>query len=90
MYRIIACDLDETLLNSDHQVSDKDVETIARMTEMGVKFVLATGRGYNTTFELRKRLGLYDKEGEYTISFNGGFITEKKRKKTPYKKGISF
>ena len=46
MYRIIACDLDETLLNSDHQVSDKDIETIARLGQMGVKFVLATGRGY--------------------------------------------
>ena len=90
MYRIIACDLDETLLNSDHQVSDKDVESIARLTEMGVKFVLATGRGYNTTFELRKRLGLYDKEGEYTISFNGGFITENKGNRPLYKRGISF
>ena len=90
MYRIIACDLDETLLNSDHQVSDRDIETIARLGQMGVKFVLATGRGYNTTFELQKKLGLYDKEGEYTISFNGGFVTENRGNRALYKRGISF
>ena len=30
MYRIIACDLDETLLNSDHQVSDMKERVLKR------------------------------------------------------------
>ena len=90
MYKIIACDLDETLLNSDHQVSNQDIETINKLTEMGVKFVLATGRGYNTTFDLQKTLGLYDKKGEYVISFNGGCVTENENNRVLYKRGISF
>ena len=90
MYRIIASDLDETLLNSEHQVSDRDRETIRKLSERGVKFVLATGRGYNTTYDLQKRLGLYDKEGEYVISVNGGFITENKGNRAIYKRGIDF
>ena len=79
MYRIIATDLDETMLNDDHQVSQKDIETINRLTEMGVKFVLATGRGYNSTFDLQKRIGLYGRKNEYVISFNGGMITDNYR-----------
>lgn len=90
MYRIIATDLDETMLNDDHQVSQKDIETINRLTEMGVKFVLATGRGYNSTFDLQKRIGLYGRKNEYVISFNGGMITDNYRNEAIYRRGMSF
>lgn len=90
MYKIIACDLDETLLNDQHEVSQKDIETIEKLSAMGVKFVLATGRGYNTTFDLQKKLGLYEKPGEYTISFNGGMITENRNNRVLYMRGIDF
>ena len=90
MYRIIAADLDETMLNDEHQVSLKDIESINRLTEMGVKFVLATGRGYNTVFDLLKKIGLYDRKNEYVISFNGGMITENYQNEPLYRCGISF
>ena len=90
MYKIIACDLDETLLNRDHQVSAKDIETIKKLTEHGIKFVVATGRGYNSTFALLKQLGLYGCKGEYVISFNGGMITDNYENEVFYRKGITF
>ena len=46
-YRLIACDLDETLLNRKHQVVQKNLAAIKRAREeYGVQFVPATGRGY--------------------------------------------
>ena len=90
MYKVIACDLDETLLNDQHEVSQRDIETIEKLSTMGVKFVLATGRVYNTTYDLHKKLDLYEKPNEYTISFNGGMITENRKNKALYMRGIDF
>ena len=46
-----------------------------------MKFVPATGRGFNTSWWNLKDLGLYDLENEYVISYNGGAITENKGSK---------
>ncbi len=90
MYRIIACDLDETLLNDQHQISQKDIESIRKATALGVKVVLATGRPYNSTFEDLKRLDLFDRENEYVISFNGSVITENKGNRVLYSQQMPF
>ncbi len=45
-YRIIASDLDGTLLGADYTVSKENWEAIARMGERGVWFVPASGRAY--------------------------------------------
>ena len=90
MYRIIACDLDETLLNSEHQVSQEDIETIKKLASEGVRFVLASGRGFNSMFELMKQLDLYEQEGEYTISFNGAVITENKNNRLLHFDGLDY
>ena len=48
MYKLIACDLDETLIKHDRTIDSRDIEAIKKLKDLGVKFVLATGRGYNT------------------------------------------
>ena len=40
MYKIIACDLDETLLSDDRSISKENIEAIQKAKELGVKFVL--------------------------------------------------
>lgn len=90
MYKIIACDLDETLLSSDRTVSQKNIEAIHKADELGVKFVLATGRGFRTVGTTLKEVGLYEKENEYVISFNGGAITENKGSRLLHFEGIPF
>jgi hypothetical protein len=90
MYKLIACDLDETLLSLDNTVSQKNVEAIQRADELGVKFVLATGRGYATVQETLKEIGLHNKANEYVISFNGGAVTENKDNEILQLEGISF
>ena len=84
MYRIIACDLDETLLNSRHQISLRDIESIKKATALGVKFVMATGRPFNSVSEDLKRLDLFDREDEYVMSFNGGVLTENRNDRVIY------
>ena len=90
MYKIIACDLDETLLGSDRKVSVGNRAAIAKARERGVKFVLATGRGFASVQGTLTELGLNDADGEYVISFNGGVITENKQNRVLSFHGLPF
>ena len=78
MIKLIVCDLDETLLNSEKKISDHNLEAIKKAHLKGVKFVPATGRGYSYIDDILKALDIYDKENEYIISNNGAIITENK------------
>ncbi|MDO4536075.1 MAG: Cof-type HAD-IIB family hydrolase, partial [Clostridium perfringens] len=90
-YKLIACDMDETLLNSDHMICQRNIDAIKRAKEeFGVKFVPSTGRGYASLERDLKLLDLYDKEGEYVISFNGGALTENKNNKLLEFNGMTF
>ena len=68
----------------------KDIESIRKASALEVKIVLATGRPFNSTYEDLKRLGLYDKEDEYTISVNGGVLTENRGNRVLYRNAMSF
>ena len=75
MYKLIACDLDETLLNSDHKIPRRVVDAIRAAVEKGVRFVPSTGRPFGTVTDVLEELGLDGREDEYVISFNGGALT---------------
>lgn len=88
MYKIIATDLDETLLNSQKHVSKQDIQSISELTD--TKLVIATGRGFEAVQENLKEIGQYNKENQYLISFNGGVITENKENKILYAELMPF
>ena len=90
MYRLIASDLDETLIPHNRILLQKDIDAIQKAREKGVRFVCASGRGYLSMQGTLKSLGLYDAENQYTISFNGGAITENKDNRLLSFKGISY
>lgn len=90
MYKLIACDLDETLIKPDRTIDSRDIEAIKKLKDLGVKFVLATGRGYNTVQGTLKELDLFDEANQYVISYNGGAITENKDNRLLHFEGISF
>ena len=77
-YKLIASDMDETLLNDHHEICSRNIELIKKAKEKGVKFVPATGRGYAAIQNCLKDLDLYDETDEYVISFNGGALSENK------------
>ena len=74
--KMIALDLDGTLLRSDNTISDYTVETLKKIQEKGHKVVIATGRPYRMALEHYKRLELETP----MISFNGSLthLPEKK------------
>lgn len=75
-YKLVVSDLDETLLGSDHQISEQNVAAIREARAQGVRFVPATGRNYQSVQPMLKRLGLAGQAGEYLIAYNGGAVLE--------------
>ena len=72
-YKLIACDLDGTLIGSDLKLSEKNYTAIKELTNMGVQFVPATGR---TLCEMEEVYNL--PEVRYVIYSNGAAIYDKK------------
>ena len=81
MYRLIAADLDETLLDSGHHVPERVRAAISAARRLGARFVPATGRPFASVAGTLDELGLLGAPGEYVLSFNGGVITENSRSK---------
>src|SRR6056297_994648 len=84
MYKLIACDLDDTLLNSNFEVSKEDKESISKLNEKGIYFTIATGRVTKSAKKYAEELKL---EVPY-ISFNGGKITDPKSDKQIYSREL--
>lgn len=42
--KLVACDMDGTLLDSDKKISEKNIEAVRRLKQEGIYFVIATGR----------------------------------------------
>lgn len=78
VYQLIACDLDETLLNDQHGICQRNIDAICKARELGVKFVPATGRLYTAVEDILETLGLDQQSKEYVLSANGGILTENK------------
>ena len=71
--QLIATDLDGTLLNANHQISEYNKSIIKKASENGIKIILSTGR---PTAAATKFLYDLDIDSEL-ISFNGAMITDK-------------
>lgn len=70
MYKLVAIDLDGTLLNPDKRISNYNRKVINTLSDMGIKVVIATGRTFTAANHYYIDLGL----GTPVISCNGGFI----------------
>ncbi|AJQ28291.1 Cof-type HAD-IIB family hydrolase [Pelosinus fermentans] len=71
--RLIATDLDGTLLNEEHEVSKENIKAIQRAQEQGIEVIVATGRTYFDAVSICKKFGL----NTYLISYNGAAIHDK-------------
>lgn len=58
MIRVIASDLDDTLLGSNHVISEVNVAAIKKAQEAGIRFIVATGRGQKQADDVVKPAGL--------------------------------
>lgn len=57
-YKLIALDMDGTLLNSKHEVSDENREWMFKALDEGVTVMLSTGRGVQNVYPYTDKLGL--------------------------------
>ena len=57
MIRLLALDIDGTLLRSDKTISSRTLEAIARARALGVRLVLVTGRRYPSARRVAEELG---------------------------------
>ncbi|WP_318766521.1 Cof-type HAD-IIB family hydrolase [Lactiplantibacillus carotarum] len=76
MYKMIVCDLDETLMNDDGTLSAKNTAAIQAATAKGVYFVPNSGRSYTSFQNDLAQMHLKDQPDQYSISYNGGLILE--------------
>lgn len=75
-YKSVICDLDGTLLNSNHQISEYTKDIIRSVIDKGVKFYIATGRHHLDAKAFKDILGL----DSFLISSNGAKVHDKDNK----------
>lgn len=75
MYKIIAVDLDETLLNDDRTISIENKEAIRKAKQQGVKIVPCSGRSPGFLNGIYDDLELME-DNEYSILANGAIVLE--------------
>ncbi|WP_034550458.1 sugar-phosphatase [Carnobacterium funditum] len=73
MIKLIAIDLDGTLLTKDRIISDENKQAIKKAKEQGIKVVLCTGRPLLGMIHYLEELGLRE-SGDYGITYNGGLV----------------
>lgn len=86
-YKIIALDLDGTLLTDKKEILPETKKALINAQKNGVKVVLASGRPLPGMEFVAKELELY-KYGGYILSFNGGQIYDCTEKKIIFEKTI--
>lgn len=80
MYKLMAIDLDGTLLNSYGEVSNETREALLKAKEQGTEVVLASGRPISSTESLAIELGV----DNYLISGNGAAVYDIQKQKVIY------
>ena len=58
MIKLIASDMDGTLLNDDHMISEENLKAIRKAQEMGRHFTIVTGRDYDAVKSYLKECNL--------------------------------
>lgn len=66
--KLIALDMDGTLLNNEHEISEENRKAIFEAEEKGATVVLSTGRTLATCRDYAQALGL----SSYLVTSNGG------------------
>ena len=85
MYKLIAIDLDGTLLNSKGEVSERNRLAINQAMAQGIEVVLCSGRVRGSIDSIATEVGA----NNYIISGNGAEVYDAKNKEVIYQKFIS-
>lgn len=76
--RVIATDLDGTLLNSNHELSTENKKSLLKAMELGHKVVIVTGRDNYAAMDIAKKLK-FKEFGGLISSSNGAIVYDCKK-----------
>src|SRR5699024_12836901 len=79
MYKLIAIDIDGTLINDNEEITPRVRDAIRIVSEKEIKVVLVTGRPIGGVTNIIKQLGL-DEEDDYVVTYNGAFVHNTNKK----------
>ncbi|MBR4461443.1 MAG: HAD family hydrolase [Erysipelotrichaceae bacterium] len=86
MYRVIACDLDGTLLRDDKTISEETVNELKRISDLGVIFLPSTGRTHRELPSVLMELPFL----RYALCCNGGAVYDYKEDTYIYENTIPY
>ena len=87
-YKMIVTDIDGTLLNAQHHISDENKVAIQSFIEAGNTCELASGRPTKGMWSIVDELDLTHDEA-YILSYNGSHLVNTKTRKTVYEHNLS-
>ncbi len=82
MYKLIAVDLDGTLLNSYGVVTENTKNAIKKVEEQGANVIIASGRPIDSIMTIANEIG----SDKYFIAGNGAIVYDMKKKEIIYEK----
>ncbi len=85
-YRLVALDIDGTLLTDEHRVLPEVLETVKAVSELGAEIVLCTGRGPNSTLPILEEFNLSGS----IIVHNGAVVVDAKSRQVVYEDPMAF
>ncbi len=85
MYKLIAIDLDGTLLNSYGQISSKNKKAIKKAKDNGIEVIIASGRHITSVKSFAKEINCEN----YSICGNGAILYDMKNDEILYNKFIA-
>ena len=85
MYKLVAIDLDGTLLNSYGEVTENTKEEIKKAVDKGIEVVLASGRPISSVEDLANDICA----NHYIISGNGAIVYDLRKEKVIYDRFLS-
>ncbi len=85
MFRLVGLDLDGTLLNDNHEISNENKVIIDNLKELGVKVVLASGREIESMIWASNELKL----DTPLIALNGAIVTDNKGENVLFGKSLN-
>ena len=68
MIKVIASDLDGTLLNNDHLLNERTIVAVKAAQQAGIRFMVSTGRGFEQAWHVLKDSGI---ECDYIVNSGG-------------------
>ena len=84
VYRLVALDLDGTLLNEDLSISPRVRQALARAAAAGIRLTLASGRGYPSVRRWIEELGIETP----VICYQGAVVAEARNGRRIYQRSV--